>query len=68
LFSVLQAVLLVMLVAMLAGTFIAARFWRRARREWTRVSEDYGGYGPGHSHNPNWPGGWTRHQFSSWSG
>ncbi|HXJ27786.1 MAG TPA: hypothetical protein VNH17_18870, partial [Streptosporangiaceae bacterium] len=67
LFSVLQAVLLVMLVAMLAGTFVAARFWRRARREWTRMSEDYGGYGPGHSHHPNWPGGLTRHQFGSWS-
>lgn len=72
LFTVLQAVLLVMLVALLAGTFVAARFWRRARREWTRMNEDNGGYGPGHSHNPNWhnpnwPGGWTRHQFGSWS-
>jgi hypothetical protein len=67
LFSVLQAVLLVMLVAVLAGTFIAARFWRRARREWTRMNEDNGGYGPGHPHGPNWPGGWTRHQFGGWS-
>src|SRR5882724_3136907 len=32
LFSVLQAVLLVVLVAALAGTFFAARFLRRARR------------------------------------
>jgi hypothetical protein len=67
LFSVLQAVLLVMLVAMLAGTFVAARFWRRARREWTRMSEDYDDYGAGRHHGPNWPGGWTRHQFGSWS-
>jgi hypothetical protein len=56
-----------MLVSMVAGAFFAARFWRRARREWTRMSEDNGGYGPGHPHNPNWPGGWTRHQFGSWS-
>ncbi|HEX6856542.1 MAG TPA: DUF1707 domain-containing protein [Streptosporangiaceae bacterium] len=67
LFTVLQAFLLFMLVGALAATFFAARFWRRARREWTRMSEDYGGYGPGHSHHPNWPGGWNRHQFGSWS-
>jgi len=67
LFSVLQAVLLVMLVAMLAGTIFAARFWRRARREWARMNQDYGDHGPGRPHNPNWPGGWTRHQFGSWS-
>jgi len=67
LFTVLQAFLLFMLVSMVAGTFFAARFWRRARREWTRMNEDNGGYGPGPSHNPNWPGGWTRHQFGSWS-
>ena len=67
LFSVLQAVLLVMLVAALAGTIFAARFVRRARREWTRMNEGNGGYGPGHPHNPNWPGGWTRHQFGGWS-
>jgi len=67
LFSVLQVVLLVMLVAVLAGTIFAARFARRARREWTRMNEGNGGYGPGHPHNPNWPGGWTRHQFGGWS-
>jgi uncharacterized membrane protein len=67
LFTVLQAFLLFMLVSMVAGTFFAARLSRRARREWTRMSEDYGGYGPGHSHHPNWPGGWNRHQFGSWS-
>ena len=67
LFTVLQAFLLFMLVSMAAGAFFAARFWRRARREWTRMSEDNGGYGPGHSHHPNWPGGWNRHQFGSWS-
>src|SRR5262249_11227339 len=67
LFTVLQAFLLFMLVSMVAGAFFAARFWRRARREWTRMNEDNGGYGPGYPHNPNWPGGWTRHQFGSWS-
>ena len=51
----------------LAGTIFAARFVRRARREWTRMNEGNGGYGPGHPHNPNWPGGWTRHQFGGWS-
>jgi hypothetical protein len=67
LFTVLQAVLLVVLVAALAGTIFAARFWRRARREWTRMNQDNGGYGAGHHHGPDWPGGWTRHQFGSWS-
>jgi hypothetical protein len=67
LFGVLQVVLRVMLVGALAATFVAARFWRRARREWMRMNQDYGGYGAGHPHNPNWPTGWTRHQFGGWS-
>jgi len=67
LFTVLQAFLLFTLASMVEGAFFATRFWRRARREWNHMSEDNGGYGPGHSHNPNWPGGWNRHQFGSWS-
>jgi hypothetical protein len=52
-----QAVLLLWLAASLAGIFIAARFYRRIRRDWQT----------GHSHYQGWPGGgYPRHQYGHW--
>jgi hypothetical protein len=52
-----QAVLLLWLVACLAGIFVAARFYRRMRRDWWS----------GHNHyRQGWPGGYSHHQYGYW--
>lgn len=47
-----QAVLLLWLAACVAGVFMAARFYRRMRRDWWSGHYHYGRQG--------WPGGYTR--------
>ena len=52
-----QAVLLLGLVACLAGFFAAGRFYRRIRRDWRSGYSSYQG----------WPGGgYARHQYGHW--
>ena len=52
-----QAVLLLGLVACLAGIFAAGRFYRRIRRDWRSGYSSYQG----------WPGGgYARHQYGHW--
>jgi Domain of unknown function (DUF1707) len=51
-----QAVLLLWLAACLAGIFVAARFYRRMRRDWWS----------GQSHGQGWPRGGTHHQYGYW--
>jgi hypothetical protein len=53
-----QAVLLLWLVACLAGIFVAARFYRRIRRDWLS--------GNNHDRRQGWPGGYTHHQYGYW--
>lgn len=53
-----QVVLLLWLVACLAGIFVAARFYRRVRRDW------WSGYH--HDRHQGWPGGYPRHQYGHW--
>jgi hypothetical protein len=53
-----QAVLLLWLAACVAGLFVAARFYRRMRRDWWSGQDQ-------HRHQ-GWSGGGTRHQFGYW--
>jgi Domain of unknown function (DUF1707) len=53
-----QAVLLIWLAACLAGIFVAARFYRRIRRDW------WSGYH--HDRRQGWPGGYDHHQHGYW--
>jgi hypothetical protein len=53
-----QAVLLLWLAACLAGIFMAARFYRRMRRDWWSGHHD--------DHYQGWAGGYPRHQHGYW--
>ena len=53
-----QAVLLLWLAACVAGIFVAARFYRRMRRDWWS--------GHYHDSRQGWPGGYTRRQYGYW--
>ena len=55
-----QAVLLLWLVACVAGIFGAARFYRRMRRD--------GWSGPQHYRDQGWPGRHIHHQYGYWHG
>lgn len=53
-----QAVLLLWLAACLAGVFVAARFYRRVRRDWWSGHDHYQRHG--------WRGGYTHPQYGYW--
>jgi hypothetical protein len=53
-----QAVLLLWLAACVAGIFMAARFYRRMRRDW------WSGHHP--HHYQGWAGGYPHHQHGYW--
>jgi len=55
-----QAVLLLWLVACVAGIFGVARFYRRMRRDGWSGHHDYPSQG--------WPGRYTHHQYGYWYG
>jgi Domain of unknown function (DUF1707) len=53
-----QAVLLLWLAACLAGIFMAARFYRRMRRDWWS--------GQDHRRRQGWPGSGSQHRYGYW--